>query len=599
MRNRIWFVIRTALVCGCGLVLSRSGVYSQVLGNGPTQLIWRTDFQNGSFKYHASTVIMDGADNLFVGGSVGPPMYQEFPWIAKFDKAGSKQWEYWVRTNVVDLFTVDGMTSDGRGGIYAALRIASGGLQTVRIDATGNLDYLESTTNYATSSGFLHEHNSVHLAADGRNGFYLLGLFALPEDRPIWQYVLSRYDQSGQILWRTNLFRGFFGDVGLDRSLVLSSNHLYFCGLSDSGSRLVKVGENGAIEWSRDSIPFVYWSRLATMDDGTLCVSGNRNYEVWSANGQRLASHGAWGFCTVARQTGGSDGFLVSDCHSADLALLDSKGVIRKLGQLPVSPAETGPPEIVNLSADEWLVAVNCQEGFLYTNNLSLFEFGPNGELKWRQRLPGFEYQSRSGVEAGVPEHWLLKASDGTIRLAVNLSLGGANPKPGVGVAAFSLTNNYTVPTLSVYPAFITNQGVSSVQLRIDAENAGSLSYEWHFAGIPLYGETNATLAVTSPGVYCARVMDANGEMVSPAISVVRQTDSYQRVTLGQNGVVNLTFMPGIAVQFQVGTSTNLLDWAIDPVVYSWVQELPSTLVSFPGPTPTSAFFRPFLLPAP
>lgn len=34
-----------------------------------------------------------------------------------------------------------------------------------------------------------------------------------------------------------------------------------------------------------------------------------------------------------------------------------------------------------------------------------LFEFGQNGELKWRQRLAGFEYQSRSGVEAGVPEH--------------------------------------------------------------------------------------------------------------------------------------------------------------------------------------------------
>lgn len=157
----------------------------------------------------------------------------------------------------------------------------------------------------------------------------------------------------------------------------------------------------------------------------------------------------------------------------------------------------------------------------------------------------------------------------------------------------------FPVPTLTAYPAFITNQGAESVQLHIDAGNARPLSYEWHFAGITLYGETNATLAVKSPGVYCARVMDANGEMVSPAISVVRQTDSYQRVTLDQNGVVNLTFVPGIAVQFQVGTSTNLFDWVLGPVVYSSVQELPTTLVGFPGPTPTSAFFRPFLLSVP
>ena len=361
MREFICGAVRTALVFLCGLILSRFGVYSQVLGNGPTQLIWRTDLPNLSFtqQYHASTIILDGADNLFVGGSLGLRTYAEFPLIAKFDKAGSKQWEYWARTNVVDLLTVDGMTSAGRGGVYAAMRISGGGIQTVRIDATGNLDYLERNTNYAISTGFLHEHNSVHLAGDGQNGFYLLGLFALPQDHPTWQYALSRYDQSGQMLWRTNLFTGFFSDAGLDRSLVVTSNHIYCRGLGASGSRLVKVEENGAIEWNRESMPFVYWSRLAVMDDGTVCVSGNRNYEIWSAKGERLASHGAWGFSTVARQTDGSDGFLVSDCQSADLAQLDTKGVIRRLGQLPVSPMETGPPEILHLNADQWLVALN------------------------------------------------------------------------------------------------------------------------------------------------------------------------------------------------------------------------------------------------
>jgi hypothetical protein len=597
MKARSGGVVENILLIGFAFIQFCG--YSQVFGNGPTQLIWRNDLVNGILapSYQATAVTLDGSNNLFVAGSVYPKntFVPGVPFVAKFDKKGTKEWEYWLQTNAVDLLTTDGMTSDGRGGVYAAFRIAGGGIQMGHIDSEGILDYLERATNCGILQGNTDLANSVHLEADGANGFYFLGLFPQETNSSPWTFSLGRYGEYGQVLWRTNLSMGAFGGVGLDRALVVSSNSIFLCLPSPSVSHLIKLKWDGNLEWSRDSKPFVIWTRLAVLADETICVSGDRNFEVWSANGELLASHGAVGFSTVARQSAQANDFLVSDFMSANLVRLDRKGVIRKIGQIPAWPWEVDPPELVSLNGNRWLVALNCPEGIVYTNNLSLFEFGPNGELSWRQRFPGFEYRNRDRTQPGVPQHWLLKAEDGTIRLAANLNVPGANGRSGVAVAAFSITNQYEVPTLTGYtPA--TNMGTEPVQLQVVAMGAGELSYQWHFGGTVLVGATNASLAVEWPGVYCAQIMDASGEIVTPAMNVVRKSDAYEYVRVDNNGMPVLSIVPGVALQFQVESSPNLVDWSLDPVVYSWMQDLPITNILAPYPLAASRFFRPHSL---
>lgn len=135
------------------------------------------------------------------------------------------------------------------------------------------------------------------------------------------------------------------------------------------------------------------------------------------------------GLCAVARQADDATRFLVSDWHSGHLVTLNPDGRTANAGQIPnaVELASLAP-EAINLSSQEWLVAVVCRElEFPNTNVLSCFRLGQNGELAGRQRFPGFEYH-RS--DAG--NSWLFKASDGTIRFVANLGDSQAIPHSGV-----------------------------------------------------------------------------------------------------------------------------------------------------------------------
>jgi hypothetical protein len=593
MKTRFELLSARAVLSLIGFMFGQCWLHGQVLGNGPVQQIWRSDLVNQfpGPSYKATVATLDSFNNLFVAGSVYPrnSFVPGVPCVAKFNEQGIKEWEYWFQTNVVDLVTTDGLTSDGRGGVFAGLRVAGGGIQMGHIDSGGNLEYLARATNCAILQGYINIANSVHLEADGANGFYFLGLFP-QETNSLW-FSLIHYDEYGQVLWSTNLCAGALNGAGLGRAVAVSSNRIILCVPGDSVSHLINVNTNGYLEWTRDSKPFVAWSRLAVLADQTVCVSGERNFEVWSPNGELLASHGASGFSTVARQTAETNEFLVSDFASANLVQLDGKGVIRAVGQIPAPPLEVDPPELVGMSGGRWLVGLNCPEGIVYTNNFSLFEFGPTGQLSWRQRLPGFEYKNQDRTQLAVPQHWLLKASDGTIRLVANLNVLGANGHSGVAVAGFSLTNQYEVPTLVSYtPA--TNINTQPIQLEVVANDTGQLSYQWCLGGIAWIGATNASFTVDSPGVYCARILHGSGEIVTPAMNVVRNSDAYQTLKLDSQGIPVLSIVPGIALQFQVESSTNLVDWLLDPVVYSWMQDVPTQAISAPGKASASRFFR-------
>jgi hypothetical protein len=75
-------------------------------------------------------------------------------------------------------------------------------------------------------------------------------------------------------------------------------------------------------------------------------------------------------------------------------------------------------------------------------------------------------------------------------------------------------------------------------------------------------------------------------------MNVVRNSDAYQSLKLDSQGVPVLSIVPGIALQFQVESSTNLVDWLLDPVVYSSMQDVPTQAISAPGKASASRFFR-------
>lgn len=597
------------------IISLNESVCAQIVGAGPLRQLWRADLVNVDYyggsqlKYEATSAILDSADNLFVGGSVrlSRPYDQQFPFIAKFDKNGMRRWEFWPSWNVLDLETVDAMASDGGQGVYAALRISTGGVQIVHLAAQAQYSEGERVTNCWINEGPRPAVNSVHLAADGQGGFYFLGLMRQNTNVSESEFTLIHQDPLGLNCWRTNLFRGlFWGGAGLERAMAVSSNSVYLCGLHRTSdplqfdSQLARVGTNGVVHWVKSSRPDVPWNRLALLDDDTICVSGARNYEVWSANGDRLASHGSGGFCTVARQSPDASAFLVSDFNSANLVCVDRAGLITRLGQIPADPSTMGAVEMVNIAANRWLVAAKCGEGrggfSSFTNNLSLFEFGQNAELKWRQRLPGFEYPTYTEVWPGLVQLWLLKASDLSIRLVVNLNASPGNPQQGIAVAAFSLTNEYAVPRLVSSSPLWTNIGPEGVQLSVQASGNGQLRYEWHHVGsISAEESTNASIQVYNPGVYCARLMDDNGESVTPAFNILR---SGQTLSMGSwHGDFTLTFWPGAGVHFNLETSTNLLSWSADPTVYSSLYNLQTWTLNPGGENPRAQFFRARLLP--
>jgi hypothetical protein len=193
-------------------------------------------------------------------------------------------------------------------------------------------------------------------------------------------------------------------------------------------------------------------------------------------------------------------------------------------------------------------VALNCPEGIIYSTNLSLFEFGATGQLSWRQWRPGFEYKNQDRTQLTVPQHWLMKAGDGTIRLVANLNVLGANGHSGYK---------------HKYRAAPATGGCDRHETTL---------VSMVFRGIARIGATNASFTVDSPGVYCARILDGSGEIVAPAMNVVRNSDVYQTLKLDSQGVPVLSIVPCIALQFQLESSTNLVDWSLDPVVYSWMQ---------------------------
>lgn len=572
---------------------------------GPMKELWRNGLVSISppspqLEYRASAVAMDDAGNLFVGGSVqllrGSILH--FPFVAKFDKTGLKAWEYWP-TTTSDSTITDSLTSDGRGGAYAALRSTGGGVQLVWLSDRGFGFDLAYASNYWT---FGYEPlNSVHLAADGSNGFYLTGI--IPQSPTIGvpgKLSVARYDPAGSQLWCTNLFDCYLNPRGLERTSAVHSNAVFVCdrlGLTQV-SQLARVDSEGNIHWQTGSGLGALWSQLAVLNDEAIGVAGDDIYQVFSGQGSLLAAHRGWGHCSLARQSGDADGFLVSDWGPGTLVRLGREGQIRNLGLLP-GPAQAGvggasgqnyPMEIVNLTTNQWLVAAN-DPGFysLTSQRLQFFQFDDAGDLQWRQRLAGYEFV-RTTTDQRNP--WLLRAADGTVRLVGNLSTSAENPHLGVAVVAFSLTDQpSSITQTNPLPTF-TNQGPEEVVLRVGATGIGPLKYQWQYWGLDLLGQTNDTITITGTGdVYSVRISDNFGELTSHAVSVGSERPNL-KFEADQYLGVGLAIASSYGKEFFIESSTDLQYWTTHSTLYSRPVFIP--INALPGSAPHSGnrFFR-------
>jgi hypothetical protein len=568
------------------------------------QELWRNDLVNvsgGSLQYQATATVTDCSDNLFVGGQVrlSGVFPEGIPFVAKFDRLGVKRWEYWPPVSA-EYYMVEALASDSNGGVYAALRRSTGGIQMVWLDSRGATEFQEETPNYGTFSS--HRVPSVNLTTDLHGGVCLTGIMRDDTNSLAWSLRVARYGASGGMVWRTDLGRGYLPNKGMERVAVVGTNSIYVLGWGDGPiSRLFRLDINGEVQWVRDSGKGTMWSELAVGWGETACVAGMYNYQVFNCAGQRLTSHGTWGESTVARTDDSANGFLISDWQSGNLVLVAPNGLIRSLGQFPLRYDSFCPsvgPEMLNVTSNEWLVALDSPESehSTYTNNLSFFCFDQTGALKWRQRFAGYEYKS-SNVSMSETRHWMLRASDGTIRFVANLNLSAANPHQGVAVAAFMLGESTSGPRLTKPACTVTNNRPEGITLEVSATGSGQLLYEWWRHGQGVLG-TNSSLQVPAgtTGVYCVRIMDDEGEMASPSMRV-RGIPTTLQLGLDQSGSPVLNATGDYAVQVHIESSTNLMDWRSDPVIYSWQWGLPTDHVLGGDVGSPTRFFRAVEIP--
>lgn len=558
----------------------------------PATELWRSNLLSSdvSTPYRASTAILDAADNLFVGGARLTPAdtVGKTPFVVKFGKTGLKLWEYTPSATQTNRFSVEGLATDGLGGVFAALGNAEGGVQLLRLGEDGSPIELDYASDYWLRIG--EPLTAVNIAADGNGGFYLTGLRRLAEEFPL---ALSRYSANGNLAWRTNLFPSFLNNYGMGHITVVHSNGVFVCGIVRSNffSRVVRLNGGGVVCWTSDSLNQGVWSRIEILNDETVCVSGERSYALWSGQGDRLAYHQTVGFCGVGRTMPDARSFLMADRDTGVLPRVGADGSIQRVALCPVNSFYAfNLAETINLTSNLWLVAMLCPDTPLPSSPsyLNLFLMDARGSFKWRQRLPGYEYTpSLSG------NHWLFRASDGTVRLVVNLK-NGASSYTGVSAASFSVLDSTFGPALISTAPTVTNGGPGGVTLQVQAAGSGTLRYQWRHRDFPIPFATNASLTTTqyTSGLFAVEVSDDDGEITSPA-SLVRAGP----VRLSQTKPEWLNWMADYGVQVRLETSTNLIDWATDPVIYSPMLDLPTSILPTASPAPTARFFRTRELP--
>jgi len=312
--------------------------------------------------------------------------------------------------------------------------------------------------------------------------------------------------------------------------------------------------ENGAVDPSFANGSLAYGEDLKLAPDGGVLAIGSRGISRFLPTGQPDEA-----FNQRAQLNGAAQSLSVDPSGRIYVTgIFTPNGSTTRLSFLRLLPdgtLDSGFAPDQTFSSQWWTTAL--PQGALVGDLNGFYRFDENGRrdetYAWSSRLAAWDLNNAGGLIGILPTiagNGVLRQSDGTaaqpvssfripvsftgyafVRVAPDgawwLSLGGNGSRVAPATMLFRLHGSVTPLALISSPVSRTVDVGTPVSLSVSATGTSRLLYQWQRDGLPLSGETNATLTIPATqqadaGEYTVVVSNRSGSLTSrPATLIV------------------------------------------------------------------------------
>lgn len=309
---------------------------------------WMTTLAQSENDYEFGyRIAMDSNNNVYIIGNIQPPSGNFDAFMAKYDSAGTIQWQ----------------------------QTLSGG---------------EATDEFVRD-----------IAIDSNNNLYVTG-FTRIDAGTSW-LLIYKYNSEGVIQWQQTLGNGIFGDTGTAITID-SSDNVYVCGRFVNYFQLVKYDSAGIVQWQIQTSDYALGEAVTTDSSGNVYAFGtNDSYDIMlvkydsAGNFQWEKGLDSNGINEPAEITTDSNDniYMTGYLYGALLIMkFNTEGVIQ--WQRTLSGAEDDTSYTIAIdSSDNVYVGgssrsvFNAGAGSSYLRNSIIVKYNSSGEIQWQRSLSG------------------------------------------------------------------------------------------------------------------------------------------------------------------------------------------------------------------
>jgi uncharacterized delta-60 repeat protein len=558
-------------------------------------LAWADRFHSGGMTNdQAEAGTADAAGNVYITGTV-PAGIQ----TVKFNTDGALAWAtVYGPTNGGSAFA-KAIALGSNGDVYVAGAMYDSGDQdfiTLKYDANGALLWAARYDHGGTDV-------PTAMAVDAAGNVYVTGSGGAISYQA--DYVTVKYDANGTELWA----RAYEGeDGGDDRPAAIAvdgAGNVYLTGYTTEANTIeyyplgdyltLKYASDGTELWvARHSGPGGADDRavaIAVDGDGNAYVTGSHSHDYYVNSGTTV--YFDYDYATLKYDANGQRVWLA--VYSSGRPRAPDEAVALKLdaaGNIYVTGSSEGDMVTVrynNAGQQQWVARVDSgwdyerpealtldNSGNIYVTGLSgyyddiiTFKLDPNGSREWLARYDGGasgygDYPVGIAVDAGS-----------------NVFVAGATTGSGTGSDYVSLKyaigNGAGAPAITTPPRDQSATVGSTVILRVDASGAASLRYQWRRNGVPIAGETNATLQIhgvtfAHAGRYSVVVyndLDCTISADAVLTVVAAQFVECTRIERRNDGAIRLIIAGPPSYYYRIEATADFLSWETLDTIYN------------------------------
>ncbi len=578
------------------------GMLHTQAGDHVTEL-WRTTLgTSGGTQYQANHAALDASDNLIVAGLVTTNIVNPGDrdvFLAKYNAGGSKLWEY--RDRKRHSLGAELVKTDASGNLYVTLPDVPGDnfhLAYLKLSPSGTLIWRKVLSCMAGYSGF--PHHALHVQSDGSSILLSWLVQEITPNQFTQTMAVTKFTPDGNVFWKTTLpgTRLVFGPGGLERNMhVDTAGNVFVTAVSIDGANrdeytafVLKLNPSGNQLWRTT---FAHNSLTSILSGSAgVCVAGLGGWASLNNVGSvvhKNFNHGQH-LQVLDVQTDGK--FLVGHSLGERHFLVQPDGT--SVWSADTLAYRTSNP--VKDSAGGWLMAAHINHNT--SVEYSLVSLRTDGNQRWRQPLVPFanQYYGPMDNDTFGGEHWLLRASNGSLRLICKQRpmLGDFY---GIGIVSYRLETSTSGPAIVSTPSSVVNwDGANDLTLSFTVTGDGPLSYSV-FSGVP-QSESTITLPKENypqaRGFYRWDVTDVNGRRAATRNVLVQANQIRLFPEAGTGGSLRKThIIADIFTRFRVEYSHDLIDW----LPFEDRDQNTSLTIEVPADPAKNYFYRAFKIP--